>query len=273
MLPCQHSFCFECISGIAKNNINGTTIVCPTCRVPARLGKGGINELPTNFLINSLLDAVLNEETIDDDLEEGKTPEEKRERVQRAHSWTDPLPPGWEIRFDQFNRPYFVDHNTRTTTYKDPRSANSGLPPGWEMRKDPQGRTYYVDHNTRRTTWAHPLQSQSPQQQPHSQPPSFNGRTSSLPPTQIRSFPPNPFDYSKIENRINSFPRDWESRCPLTPLQLAEAGFHFEKTPTKCRCHSCNLSIKNWKITENPRLKHKKLSSGCKEVKSWGNIS
>lgn len=30
------------------------------------------------------------------------------------------------------------------------------LPPGWERRIDPLGRTYYVDHNTRSTTWNRP---------------------------------------------------------------------------------------------------------------------
>lgn len=30
------------------------------------------------------------------------------------------------------------------------------LPPGWERRIDPLGRTYYVDHNTRSTTWHRP---------------------------------------------------------------------------------------------------------------------
>jgi len=29
-------------------------------------------------------------------------------------------------------------------------------PPGWEMRRDPRGRVYYVDHNTRQTTWQRP---------------------------------------------------------------------------------------------------------------------
>lgn len=30
------------------------------------------------------------------------------------------------------------------------------LPPGWERRTDPQGRTYFVDHQTRTTTWNRP---------------------------------------------------------------------------------------------------------------------
>ncbi|KAF4617712.1 hypothetical protein D9613_006103 [Agrocybe pediades] len=34
--------------------------------------------------------------------------------------------------------------------------AGNPLPPGWERRIDQQGRPYYVDHNTRSTTWHRP---------------------------------------------------------------------------------------------------------------------
>ena len=64
----------------------------------------------------------------------------------------EPLPPGWEMRCDQYGRRYYVDHNTRSTTWERPQP----LPPGWEMRRDPRGRVYYVDHNTRQTTWQRP---------------------------------------------------------------------------------------------------------------------
>jgi len=64
----------------------------------------------------------------------------------------EPLPPGWEVRFDKYNRRYYVDHNTRSTTWERPQP----LPAGWEMRRDPRGRVYYVDHNTRSTTWQRP---------------------------------------------------------------------------------------------------------------------
>ncbi|XP_076448930.1 NEDD4-like E3 ubiquitin-protein ligase WWP2 [Babylonia areolata] len=61
-----------------------------------------------------------------------------------------PLPTGWEMRKDSQGRTYYVDHNTRTTTWERP------LPPGWERRVDQRGRVYYVDHNTRTTTWQRP---------------------------------------------------------------------------------------------------------------------
>lgn len=56
------------------------------------------------------------------------------------------------MRCDQYGRRYYVDHNTRSTTWERPQP----LPPGWEMRRDPRGRVYYVDHNTRQTTWQRP---------------------------------------------------------------------------------------------------------------------
>jgi len=34
-----------------------------------------------------------------------------------------PLPPGWQMMFDNSTgRPFFVDHNTKTTTWDDPRT-------------------------------------------------------------------------------------------------------------------------------------------------------
>lgn len=89
------------------------------------------------------------------------------------------LPPGWEQRWTPEGRPYFVDHNTRTTTWVDPRrqqyirmyggqnntngsiqqqpvSQLGPLPSGWEMRLTNTARVYFVDHNTKTTTWDDP---------------------------------------------------------------------------------------------------------------------
>lgn len=51
-----------------------------------------------------------------------------------------------------YGRRYYVDHNTRSTSWERPQP----LPPGWEIRRDGRGRIYYVDHNTRTTTWQRP---------------------------------------------------------------------------------------------------------------------
>ena len=56
------------------------------------------------------------------------------------------------MRYDNYGRRYYVDHNNRCTTWERPQP----LPPGWEMRRDQRGRVYYVDHNTRSTTWQRP---------------------------------------------------------------------------------------------------------------------
>ncbi|XP_053625503.1 E3 ubiquitin-protein ligase Su(dx) [Plodia interpunctella] len=64
----------------------------------------------------------------------------------------EPLPQGWEMRYDVYGRRYYVDHNTRSTSWERPQP----LPPGWEVRRDARGRVYYVDHNSRTTTWQRP---------------------------------------------------------------------------------------------------------------------
>ncbi|KAI0049149.1 HECT-domain-containing protein [Auriscalpium vulgare] len=113
----------------------------------------------------------------------------------------DDLPPGWEQRHDERGRPYYVDHNSRTTTWHRPPPAHSAarplsgnseprarqppppqdppmppnttnpdgtyadvpLPMGWEERRTPDGRPYFVDHHTRTTTWNDPRRDTLPQ--------------------------------------------------------------------------------------------------------------
>lgn len=93
---------------------------------------------------------------------------------------TGELPAGWEQRQTPEGRSYFVDHNTRSTTWVDPRrqqyirmygqsptggnssiqsqpvSQLGALPSGWEMRLTHTARVYFVDHNTKTTTWDDP---------------------------------------------------------------------------------------------------------------------
>ncbi|XP_048118741.1 E3 ubiquitin-protein ligase NEDD4a isoform X3 [Alosa alosa] len=81
------------------------------------------------------------------------------------------LPNGWEVRSAPNGRPFFIDHNTKTTTWEDPRlkipvhmrkqpSLDPGdlgpLPPGWEERVHSDGRIFYIDHNTKTTQWEDP---------------------------------------------------------------------------------------------------------------------
>ncbi|XP_008582400.1 PREDICTED: E3 ubiquitin-protein ligase NEDD4 isoform X3 [Galeopterus variegatus] len=82
------------------------------------------------------------------------------------------LPKGWEVRHAPSGRPFFIDHNTKTTTWEDPRlkipahlrgktsldpSSDLGpLPPGWEERTHTDGRIFYINHNIKRTQWEDP---------------------------------------------------------------------------------------------------------------------
>ncbi|XP_067905307.1 NEDD4-like E3 ubiquitin-protein ligase WWP2 isoform X3 [Heterodontus francisci] len=81
----------------------------------------------------------------------GETLEEAPTLTEQSRTLNlEALPPGWEQRVLPNGRLYYVDHNTKTTTWERP------LPPGWEKRVDQRGRFYYVDHNTRTTTWQRP---------------------------------------------------------------------------------------------------------------------
>jgi E3 ubiquitin-protein ligase NEDD4 len=87
------------------------------------------------------------------------------------------------MRHTPEGRPYFVDHNNRTTSWIDPRrqqqqrpndtsrtgnaaqlaisqqqshSTLGPLPSGWEMRITATGRLYFVDHTSKITTWDDP---------------------------------------------------------------------------------------------------------------------
>jgi E3 ubiquitin-protein ligase NEDD4 len=118
------------------------------------------------------------------------TPSQQQQAAQNANAatmmhtgatspGTGELPAGWEQRFTPEGRAYFVDHNTRTTTWVDPRrqqyirmyggqnnasgtiqqqpvSQLGPLPSGWEMRLTNTARVYFVDHNTKTTTWDDP---------------------------------------------------------------------------------------------------------------------
>jgi len=75
-------------------------------------------------------------------------------RAETSSVLPSPLPAGWEIRLDRMGRVYYVDHNTKSTTWERPEP----LPMGWERRVDNRDRVYYVDHNTRTTTWQRPTQ-------------------------------------------------------------------------------------------------------------------
>nr|XP_048682956.1 membrane-associated guanylate kinase, WW and PDZ domain-containing protein 3 isoform X2 [Caretta caretta] len=79
----------------------------------------------------------------------------------------EPLPKNWEMAYTDTGMVYFIDHNTKTTTWLDPRLCKKAkapedcedgeLPYGWEKIEDPQYGTYYVDHINQKTQFENPV--------------------------------------------------------------------------------------------------------------------
>lgn len=68
-----------------------------------------------------------------------------------------PLPEGWDFGRDYDGKVYFIDHNSKKTTWIDPRDRytkpqtfadciGTELPLGWEEGYDPNIGVYYIDH-------------------------------------------------------------------------------------------------------------------------------
>ncbi|XP_061687482.1 membrane-associated guanylate kinase, WW and PDZ domain-containing protein 1-like isoform X4 [Syngnathoides biaculeatus] len=81
-----------------------------------------------------------------------------------------PLPDNWEMAYTESGELYFIDHNTKTTSWLDPRCRDKAsrsleecgddddeLPPGWERIDDPVYGIYYVDHINRKTQYENPV--------------------------------------------------------------------------------------------------------------------
>jgi len=80
------------------------------------------------------------------------------------------LPENWEIAYDGLRRRYFyVDHNSRTTTWLNPLDKmnkptkisechRDQLPYGWERIQDPSVGVYYSNHIERKNQWANPVE-------------------------------------------------------------------------------------------------------------------
>ncbi|KAI8122502.1 WW and PDZ domain-containing protein 1, Membrane-associated guanylate kinase, partial [Lucilia cuprina] len=100
-----------------------------------------------------------------------------------------PLPPKWETAYTERGELYFIDHNTGTSHWLDPRLSKyqkksleecgeDELPYGWEKIEDSLYGTYYIDHVNRKTQYENPVleakrraaeqkQQQQQQQQQH----------------------------------------------------------------------------------------------------------
>lgn len=59
LLPCLHSFCQVCIRGFAEKLAPGEFLACPLCETDAKVSKEELEDLPTNFFLDNMLDIAL----------------------------------------------------------------------------------------------------------------------------------------------------------------------------------------------------------------------
>uniref|UniRef100_A0A8C6I8K5 Membrane-associated guanylate kinase, WW and PDZ domain-containing protein 1 n=1 Tax=Mus spicilegus TaxID=10103 RepID=A0A8C6I8K5_MUSSI len=164
-----------------------------------------------------------------------------------------PLPENWEMAYTENGEVYFIDHNTKTTSWLDPRCLNKQqkpleeceddeLPAGWEKIEDPVYGVYYVDHINRKTQYENPvleakrkkqLEQQQQQQQPQPpQPEEWTEDHASVVPPVAPSHPPsNPEPARETPLQGKPFftrnPSELKGKFIHTKLRKSSRGFGF----------------------------------------------
>ncbi|XP_048013877.1 membrane-associated guanylate kinase, WW and PDZ domain-containing protein 2 [Megalobrama amblycephala] len=155
--------------------------------------------------------------------EEGDSP--KSPQDSQENDELGPLPDNWEMAYTEKGEVYFIDHNTKTTSWLDPRLAKKAKPPeeceedelpyGWEKIDDPIYGSYYVDHINRRTQFENPVLEAKRRIQQQQQMQSHG--LSALPlPTIYREKPPFTRDATQLKGTFLT-----------TVLQKSNMGFGF----------------------------------------------
>uniref|UniRef100_A0A2K5IBW8 Membrane-associated guanylate kinase, WW and PDZ domain-containing protein 1 n=1 Tax=Colobus angolensis palliatus TaxID=336983 RepID=A0A2K5IBW8_COLAP len=175
-----------------------------------------------------------------------------------------PLPENWEMAYTENGEVYFIDHNTKTTSWLDPRCLNKQqkpleeceddegvhteeldseleLPAGWEKIEDPVYGIYYVDHINRKTQYENPvleakrkkqLEQQQQQQQQQQQTEEWTEDHSALVPPVIPNHPPsNPEPAREAPLQGKPFftrnPSELKGKFIHTKLRKSSRGFGF----------------------------------------------
>ncbi|XP_028905921.1 membrane-associated guanylate kinase, WW and PDZ domain-containing protein 1 isoform X26 [Ornithorhynchus anatinus] len=169
-----------------------------------------------------------------------------------------PLPENWEMAYTENGEVYFIDHNTKTTSWLDPRCLNKQqkpleeceddegvhteeldseleLPAGWEKIEDPVYGVYYVDHINRKTQYENPVleakrKKQLEQQQ--QQPEEWTEEHSSLPPPVLPSHSASnqePVREAPVQGKpfFTRNPSELKGKFIHTKLRKSSRGFGF----------------------------------------------
>ncbi|XP_048212073.1 membrane-associated guanylate kinase, WW and PDZ domain-containing protein 1 isoform X19 [Perognathus longimembris pacificus] len=161
-----------------------------------------------------------------------------------------PLPENWEMAYTENGEVYFIDHNTKTTSWLDPRCLNKQqkpleeceddeLPAGWEKIEDPVYGVYYVDHINRKTQYENPVleakRKKQLEQQQQQQPPPLEEWAedhSSLVPPVVSSHPPSnpePARDPPLQGKpfFTRNPSELKGKFIHTKLRKSSRGFGF----------------------------------------------
>ncbi|XP_075794649.1 membrane-associated guanylate kinase, WW and PDZ domain-containing protein 1 isoform X22 [Pelodiscus sinensis] len=169
-----------------------------------------------------------------------------------------PLPENWEMAYTENGEVYFIDHNTKTTSWLDPRCLNKQqkpleeceddegvhteeldseleLPAGWEKIEDPVYGVYYVDHINRKTQYENPVleakrKKQLEQQQ--QQPEEWTEEHPSLGPPAVPNHAPNaqePVRDAPVQGKpfFTRNPSELKGKFIHTKLRKSSRGFGF----------------------------------------------
>uniref|UniRef100_A0AAR2K3M9 Membrane-associated guanylate kinase, WW and PDZ domain-containing protein 1 n=1 Tax=Pygocentrus nattereri TaxID=42514 RepID=A0AAR2K3M9_PYGNA len=154
-----------------------------------------------------------------------------------------PLPDNWEMAYTESGEVYFIDHNTKTTSWMDPRCADKQqkpleecdddeLPPGWEKIDDPVYGVYYVDHINRKTQYENPvLEARRKKQVDIQQPPEEWIEEHSSAGAPIAAYVPNHLETYRDPQRGKPFftrnPAELKGTFINTKLLKSRRGFGF----------------------------------------------
>ncbi|KAM9186042.1 membrane-associated guanylate kinase, WW and PDZ domain-containing protein 1 isoform 4-T4 [Dugong dugon] len=158
-----------------------------------------------------------------------------------------PLPANWEMAYTENGEVYFIDHNTKTTSWLDPRCLNKQqkpleeceddeLPAGWEKIEDPVYGIYYVDHINRKTQYENPVleakRKKQLEQQQQQQPEEWTEDHSSLVPPVIPSHPASNLESAReapLQGKpfFTRNPSELKGKFIHTKLRKSSRGFGF----------------------------------------------